>query len=116
MGTMLKTAEKIYRSTNQNKALHVDFELIAEKLNDAGLDMRKVLKPSYNIPWTKESVKEHLWKPIMKVVTGKESTTELEKYSDEIELIHEIIMRELGEKFGVEWHDFPHEEKLGDQI
>lgn len=96
------------RTGQQNSALHVDCALIASKLNDAGLDMRKVLKPTYNLPWTLESVKEHIWRPIMKSLYGHSSTRDLKKVQ-EIDKIHEVIMRELGEKHGVEWHDFPHD-------
>lgn len=94
------------RTSKQNKALHVDCQLIAEKLNDAGLDQRKVLKPEIDIPWTMEAVKERIWKPVMKTLYGHDSTKDL-KIQREIELIHETIMRHLGEKHGVEWHDFP---------
>lgn len=94
------------RTSAQNSALHLDCSLIAQKLNDAGKDMRVVLKPAYNIPWTLESVKEHLFRPVMHAMYGIESTTELQKVG-QIEHIHETIMRELGEKHGIEWHDFP---------
>lgn len=39
----------------------------------------------------------------------KESTTELEKNTEEIGEIHKVMMRELGEKFYIEYHDFPHD-------
>lgn len=95
------------RTYMQNRALHKDCDLIAEKLNDAGLDMKKVIKKEIDIPWTTEGVKEWIFKPIMKAMYNKESTTELEKNSGEIEKIHDVIMRELGEKFNVEYHSFP---------
>lgn len=100
---------KKLRTDSQNKGIHKDCDLIAEKLNDAGLDMRKVLKSEINIPWTTLSVKEYIFKPIMKAMYQKESTTELEKNSNEISKIHDVIMRELGEKHGIEYHDFPHD-------
>lgn len=34
-------------------------------------------------------------------------TRELPKGEGKIEKIHEVVMRELGEKHGIEWHDFP---------
>lgn len=95
------------RTGQQNRALHKDCDLIAEKLNTAGLDMRVVLKPTYSLPWTTESVKEHLWRPIMKALFGYESTTELRKGQGEIEKVHEVLLRELGEKHGIEWYEFP---------
>ena len=95
------------RTPTQSNALHLFFEQLAESLNSSGLDMRKVLKPSYDISWTKESVKEHLWRPIQKMMYGKSSTTQLSKH-EEITDIHKVLMRALGEKFSVEWIEFPH--------
>jgi len=98
------------RTNQQNKAMHVDFKLICDALNDAGLDQRKVLKPSISIPWTPTAVKEQLWKPIQKALWQKESTTELDKIK-EIEHTHDVLLRHLGEKFELEYIEFPHDEK-----
>ena len=94
------------RTLPQNSALHLGLTMIATALNDAGLDMKKVLKPHVDIPWTTESAKNHLWRPIQKAMTGKTSTTELDKVS-EINEIWDVIMRHLGEKYGVEYIPFP---------
>lgn len=99
-----------YRTPQQNSALHLDFTLIADALNDAGLEMNKVL--TIDIPWSPYAVKEFLWKPVMKAKTGKESTRELDKTSGEIDEIHDIIMRTLGQKHGVEYIPFPSEEHV----
>jgi len=99
------------RSLQQNKSIHLDCKLIADALNDAGLDMKVVLKPEIEIPWSQETVKKYLFKPIMKAHTTKESTTELEKTSGEIDRIHDILMRHLGTKFGIEYFDFPHDKE-----
>lgn len=96
------------RTSQQNKALHVACDLLAQELNDAGLDQRVVLKPSIAIPWSRSSVKENLFRPIMRASLGKESTTELEKIG-EIEKVWDILFRHLGEKFGVEYIPFPHD-------
>lgn len=104
------------RTSLQNRALHKDCDLIAEKLNDAGWDMKKVIKKELDIPWTTESVKKWIFKPIMKAMYNKESTTELEKNSGEIDKVHDVIMRELGEKFGIEYHPFPHDPEKKKQM
>ena len=67
------------RTLNQNSALHLFYDLLAECLNDAGFDMKKTLKPEVDIPWTGDLVKTHLWKPIQLSLLGKKSTTELTK-------------------------------------
>lgn len=104
------------RTGSQNRALHLGMTMLADSLNNAGLDMRVLLKPGVNIPWTGHSVKEHLFKPFMHLMTGKESTTELEKASGEIEKIWDTLMRELGEKHGIEAIPFPCEPMKGLKI
>ncbi len=87
------------RTLQQNRALHLYFTLLADELNSAGYDMRKTLKPSVDIPWNGKSVKEYLWRPIMKAQLGKESTTEMT--TKDIDTIFDTINRHLGEKFGL---------------
>jgi hypothetical protein len=87
------------RSKKQNNALHKYFELLAIELNESGLDMKKVLKPTVDIPWGKETIKEFLWKPIMEAQTRKKSTTELT--SKQIDAVFDTVNRLLSEKFGV---------------
>lgn len=94
-------AEKTYppRTHQQNKALHVLFRELAKELNEAGLDMRRVLKPGIDIPWATESVKDFLWRPIQEAQLGKKSTTELTTI--EIDQVFDTINKHLGEKFGL---------------
>lgn len=91
------------RTLTQNRALHKFCQMLADKLNEAGLDQKKVLKPEVEIPWTMEAVKEGLWKPVQEAVTGLKSTTkpETSQYSD----IYEVLNRHLTTKLGVfvEW-------------
>ena len=95
------------RTTQQNKALHLYFRLLAESLNEAGLDMKKVLKPTIDISWNERNVKGYLWRPIQNAQVIKKSTTELN--SDEIDKIYEVINRHISEKFGI-YVPFPNEE------
>lgn len=90
-------AEK--RTQQQNKALHVLFRLLADTLNENGLDMRKTLKPEIDIPWNDKTVKEFLWRPIQKAQLDKNSTTELT--TKEIDEVFDTINKHLGEKFGL---------------
>lgn len=96
--------DKSKRTGSQNSSIHVFCKLLAESLNDAGLPMNKLLK--VDIDWSMEAVKTHIWKPIMKALYQKDSTTKLKKQK-EIDKIHEIIMRELGEKHHIEYIPFP---------
>jgi hypothetical protein len=65
------------RTTKQNRALHLYFTLLAKKMAEQGLDMKKALKPSVEITPTMELCKEYLFRPIMRAKYDKESTTEL---------------------------------------
>ncbi len=94
------------RTTQQNKAYWLFCSQLAEILNLSGLEMKKVLKPEIEIPWTRQSIHDFLWVPIQKAMYKKESTTELDKHG-EIDKIHEVLMRHLGQKFGVEYLPFP---------
>ena len=87
------------RSPAQNNALHLWLGQLAHKLNEAGLDMKAVLKQETEIPWTVANAKEHLWKPIQKLMLDKDSTTE--PNTVEYVKVYEVLNRHLGEKFGV---------------
>ncbi len=99
----METKEEKQRTDLQNRSLHLYFTQLAEELNNNNLDMRTVLKPDIEIPWSATSVKNFLWRPIMKIQTSKESTTELT--TKEIDEIFDVINKHIGEKFGihVEW-------------
>lgn len=79
------------RTLRQNRALHKFFTLLAEEFNDNGLDMRKVLKPEVDIPWTAESVKNHMWRPLQDAMYDKKSTTELTTL--ELTRVYEVLNR-----------------------
>lgn len=84
------------RTSQQNKAMHTFFTLVAEALNEAGLDMKAVLKPGVDIPWSSQTVKDYLWRPVQEIYMGKHSTTELT--TKDVNKIWEVLNRHLGEK------------------
>ena len=96
------------RTPAQSNALHLWCELVAATLNAAGLDMRRAVREEVDIPWTKESVKRYLWKPLQEVMTGHESTTRPSKL--EYPEISETITRHFASKFGVQLPVWPHRE------
>ena len=96
------------RTNQQNKALHKYFRLLARSLNDAGFDMKRTLREDWEIPWTEEMIKEHIWRPVQKVMTEKMSTTELDTI--EVNQIYEVVNRHLSQSTGVHV-DFPHEDE-----
>lgn len=86
------------RTIVQNSAMHKYFSLVAEALNDAGLDMKQVIKA--DVEWSMFSVKEYMWKAIQKAILGKESTTLLKK--DEIDSVYLNMNRLTASKFGID--------------
>jgi hypothetical protein len=96
------------RTPDQNRALHKYFSLLAETLNDAGLTVQGVLKQKMELNWTPFMIKELLWRDAQKRLFGKESTKDLDKVS-EINEVYEHLTRHLGEKFGVDPIEFPHD-------
>lgn len=103
----VKVEEKVdgnYTSSQRNSAW-LYMTLKVQQLNEAGLEMRKVLKPTYAIPWTKDSFHDHIFIPIQKALYGTDSMKSLKKL--QVSKIHEVIERELGEKYGLEYIPFP---------
>ena len=96
---------------NQRKAAWLYMTQKSEQLNDVGLDMRVVLKPTYSIPWTKENFHDHVWIPVQKAMYKTDSMTALTK--EQVSKIFEVIERELGEKHGLEFVPFPNNEESG---
>ena len=93
------------RTDKQNASLHVFLRELVKVLNDAGLDMKAVLKPDVEIPWTEESAKNFLWRPIQEVMTDHESTTECS--TTDYNAIHMVLSRHLGEKLGIQCPPWP---------
>lgn len=107
--------EQPNRSEAQNRSLWLFCTQLATALNEAGLEMKMVLRPEYNVWWNKDLVHDLLWIPVQKVLFKTSSTTELTKL-EQIDRIHELIMRELGEKHGVEYIPWPTQEKIDGKI
>lgn len=97
------------RTLSQNSALHLYCSHLAAGLNAAGFDMKRTLKHDVDIPWTAETVKEFLWRPIQKAQLMKHSTTQLT--TKEIDAVVDTLTRHLGEKTGV-YVEFPSIETL----
>ena len=94
------------RTDTQNDSLHLWFEMLAQRLNEAGFTVQSILAKKIELSWTPTFVKELLWRPAQKKLLGKKSTTELAKIED-IDLIYDHLNLHLGEKFGVEVPAFP---------
>lgn len=97
------------RTIQQNRSGHKWCELLAESLNDAGytLNSEEVLR--LPVPWSKEAVKEYLFKPVMrKMYPDKTSTAQLTR--SEWSSVVEALNLALGERVGV-YVGYPCEER-----
>lgn len=91
------------RTLKQNSALHLYCKLIAEHLNQQGFVIQDVIK--LNTKWDTVKVKEMLFKPVVKSLYTKDSTTKLNR--NEFELIIDTLVLALSKK-GVDYiPDFP---------
>ncbi len=97
------------RTSQQNRALHLYFTLLATALNDAGMDMRKTIRRDVDIQWTSYSIKEFLWKPLQKALTGKKSTARIK--TKDIDKVYDALNKVIGERTGVSV-EFPSIESL----
>lgn len=86
------------RSLTMNSALHQFCKMLAHVLNDAGFDFRVFIKEGYPVPFNEYLVKEYLWRPIQKAITGKDSTTK--PTNAEYSEIYEALNMKLSE-FGI---------------
>lgn len=96
------------RSDQQRKAIEVYCRELAQQLNDAGMDQRKVLaemREGVELPWSQERVKEVLWREVQIAAVGKNSTTTLER--DEVSKVYDILNRWTADALGVSVQ-FPH--------
>jgi hypothetical protein len=88
------------RTDTQNRALHKYFDLLAKELNAAGYTVQLVLKEKVDLSWDGNKIKELIWRPAQEAITGKKSTTKLDKVS-EITEVWEHLNLHLSEKFGI---------------
>lgn len=103
---------KSLRTLAQNSSMWLYFRKLGAALNDAGWDMRKLLKPEIEIPWNKDTVCDQLWRPIQKPMTGKESTKLLE--TKEVGEVYTVLSKHIAERTGVTT-PFPSQSSMMDE-
>lgn len=103
------------RTPKQNDSLHLYLTMVAHELENQGQTMNDVVKKydKIEIPATKSSVKEIIWKPIQEATLGKRSTTELT--SKEINDVYQIVAGFLAMSFGIDL-PFPSQEQTDNYI
>jgi len=106
---LILTIENAQRTLTQNRAIHLYFTMLASELNEKGLDIRKVLRESFNIPWSKDSVKELIWCEVQKSMFGTTSTKQLT--TDQVSQVFDVIHLHLINTFEVDVQ-FPSKDHL----
>lgn len=102
--------EKWVRTGKQNDALHKYFQLLADALNNGGfLCKYKLGDKEIEIDWNTLLIKNMVWRPIQKAITGKQSTTNLDKIS-EINIVYDHLNRFFSNKPFFIHVPFPKEE------
>ena len=86
------------RTYRQNRTIHLLFRRMAEALNDAGFEIRHPMKPDLEIPYSEESVKELLYKPIITSYFKVNRSSELntEQLSESMEILVDAVNRNTG--------------------
>ena len=99
------------RTSQQNRALHLWLERLAEALNDAGYSVNDRIVLKAEISFTKENLKENVFKPVMRALyPEKKSTAELGKI--EITEVYDEVNRFLAQRVPVDVPPWPTEEQL----
>ena len=95
------------RSPKQQAAIEVYCRELANALNDAGYDMKKVMEVrTVDIPWSQELVKEALWKTVQEPMypetadeDGHVSTAKLQ--TEQVDHVWKVLDRHISQNFGV---------------
>ena len=90
--------QKADRTWRQNNTLHLLFRRMAEALNDAGFEIAHPFKPDLEIPYSEESVKELLYKPIITMYFKVDRSTDLdtEQLSESMTILVDAVNRNTG--------------------
>ena len=91
------------RTSAQNAALHACFRRLAQEMNDAGYSINdftdRLKAKEVELPWTESSVKEMMYKLIIKALYDTDSTTKLT--SEQLTRSVDIMLGRVAELTGV---------------
>ena len=95
-----ESTEKRYLTYQQLKSLNLYCSWLAKALNEAGYDMKTVMKvKEIPLPWTQATVKECFWREIQKLMLEKLSTKDIKNL--EVSEIYEAVNQVTTNKFGI---------------
>ena len=95
-------------TSKQRGALHVWCDLVAKCLNDSGLELEytgPIKSLQISVPWSMYTVKDLLYKPVLKAMTEKTSTEE--QSTIDPSSVAEAIHRAFAMSKGIALPDWP---------
>ena len=86
------------RTNKQNNTLHLLCRRMAEALNEAGFEIPHPFKPDLEIPYTETSIRELIYKPIIKAMFDADSSTTLttSQFSEAMTTMVDAVCRNTG--------------------
>lgn len=92
------TIQKMDRTYRQNRTIHLLFRRMAEALNEAGFEISHPFKPDLEIPWSEESVKDLLYRPIITSYfkVDRSSLLDTAQLSESMEILIDAVNRNTG--------------------
>ena len=92
------------RSNLQNASLNLWCGWVADTLQEQGLTFEVFFKGGFQVPWTKEIVKDNIWRKVQIAICGEESTTK--PLTTDYPKIYDTINLKLSEHdIHVPWPD-----------
>ena len=82
------------RTIQQNKLIHVFCKNVSDSLNNSGLYLNDVIR--YETQWSMQKAKDLIFRPVMKQLYDKDSTTKLDK--KELNDIFDSVIKALASK------------------
>jgi hypothetical protein len=90
------------RTGQQQKAIEVYCKGLAHEFNSRDLDIRTVLatmKDGVDLPWTQDTVKELIFKKIVKAILNKDSTADLN--TTEVSRVYQVCNKFTSDRMGI---------------
>lgn len=79
--------------------MHKWFKEVSDMFNEHGIDMRTFIREGIDIPFTPETIKSHLWKPIQEAYMQEKSTTRLKR--KDVSAVYDILNKVIAERTGL---------------
>ena len=83
------------RTNLQNSSMHLYWQWVSDTLQERGLTFKVFFKDGFEVPWSKEIVGDHIWRPVQMAVCKQQSTTK--PLTTDYPIIYDSINLKLSE-------------------